>query len=310
MDRFEALRTFIAVVDHAGFAAAARALDLAPAAVTRRVAELESHLGVKLLTRTTRSLALTIVGAAYLERVRPLLAALEEADKAAASSAHEVAGRVRVSTPADFLREVLVHEIAALRTDYPKLEVELVVEDLRMQPAESCDLTVLLDHGMALDGDFVARPIAQTTAMVCAAPSYLAAHPPITHPRDLDLHPMLLPSLAMMRRDFHLSATRQAEPADTWTFRPSRTPMESSSSDALLAAALAGHGLVGTLSFVAHSAIASGRLVRVLPDWRIETWRLYVVYQRQSSLTAAARTLVEHLQQRLGHGRTDPWLAR
>lgn len=235
MDRFESLRTFVAVVEHEGFAAASRALDLAPAVVTRRVADLEQRLGVRLLNRTTRSVSLTSVGAVYHGRVRELPAALEAAD-----------------------------------------------------------LTLLLDDDEPLDGEFVARAIACTTPMLCAAPAYLQAHGPIDHPAQLEQHTVLLPTLAALGREV--------------TFRHGRAPLESESSDAMLAAALAGYGVVGGLSFVTAALLASGRLVRVLPDWQVGGWRVYAAYQRQASLTPAARVLLDHLCARLGSGERDPWL--
>ena len=308
MDRLEVLRTFVAVVEHEGFASASRALDLAPAVVTRRVADLEQSLGVRLLNRTTRSVSLTSVGTIYLERVRAVLAALEEADREAASSALVVTGRVRVSAPGDFIREVLAPEFGALRLLHPQLEVLLIAEEGLRRPSDQADLTLLLDYGTPLDGDFVARQIACTTAMVCGSPAYLAAHPAIAHPSQLDQHPMLLPSLTALVREFAFRRA-DAQGTEVHMFRPGRPPLESDSSDAMVAAAMAGYGLVGALSFVTAAPLRSGRLVRVLADWHVGTWRVHGVYQRQSSLTTAARVLLEHLRARLGGGNADPWLA-
>jgi DNA-binding transcriptional LysR family regulator len=307
MDRLEALRTFVAVVDHEGFASASRALDLAPAVVTRRVADLEQKLGVRLLNRTTRSVSLTSVGTIYLERVRGILAALEEADREASSSALVVTGRVRVSAPGDFIREVLAPEFGALRLLHPQLEVLLIAEEGLRRPSEQADLTLVLDYGIPLDGDFVARQLACTTAMVCGAPGYLAAHPAIEHPSQLDQHPMLLPSLTALAREFTFRRDGK-EGLVEHVFRPGRPPLESDNSDAMVAAALAGYGLVGALSFVTAAPLQLGRLVRVLPEWQVGTWRVYAVYQRQASLTTASRMLLEHLRARLGGGDADPWL--
>ena len=125
MDQLRALRVFVRVIAEGSFAGAARALDLAPAVVTRSVAELEQHLGARLLNRSTRRIALTEIGEAYLARARRILADLEDADALAGASTRQPRGSLRVLCPPAFAVHQLARHLPAFRARYPQLGLEL-----------------------------------------------------------------------------------------------------------------------------------------------------------------------------------------
>jgi len=131
MDRLQAMRMFTRVIDEGSFAAAARSINVSPAVVTRLIAELEEHLGARLINRTTRRLALTEAGEAYLERVRHILIELEDAEALASASTVEARGTLRVLCPPAFAVHQLAKHLPAFRARHPKVTVELTVEKVR-----------------------------------------------------------------------------------------------------------------------------------------------------------------------------------
>src|SRR5690349_5526610 len=129
MDRLQSMRVFQQVVDEGGFAAAARKLDLTPAAVTRLVSDLEKHLGVRLLQRTTRRLSLTPAGEVYLQRLRSILGDIEEADAMAHAHSREMSGTVRVLALPVIATHIIAPAIADFQRLYPEIVLELHVQD-------------------------------------------------------------------------------------------------------------------------------------------------------------------------------------
>jgi len=137
MDRLHSMRAFQKVVDEGGFAAAARSLDLSPAVVTRLVADLEEHLGTRLLHRTTRRVSLTDAGEVYLDRVRQILLDLEEASALVSSQTQELAGVLRLLAPPVLATHVLAPLVADFRKAYPKIRLDIDVESHREPPVEA-----------------------------------------------------------------------------------------------------------------------------------------------------------------------------
>src|SRR6218665_1978844 len=192
MDQLRAIKVFTRVIDDGSFAAAARSLDLAPAVVTRLVAELEDHLGARLINRTTRRLALTDIGEAYLERARHILAEVDEAEALALSATTEPRGHLRVLVPPAIAVHQLAKHLPKFRKQYPQVTVELSSPGGIETLDEAFDITIL--HARRpLDGDFVARRLARTEVIMCASPEYLNQRGRPQHPNDLRGHDSLLP---------------------------------------------------------------------------------------------------------------------
>src|SRR5690242_9057744 len=174
MDRLDAMQAFVTVADLQGFAPAARKLRLSPPAVTRLIAALEERLGARLLQRTTRKVALTDVGARYLERIKRVLADIEEAERAAEGESARPSGQLVVSAPVGFGRLHVSPVMSAYLKRYPDVAGELRLEDRIVSLVEDgIDLAVRV--GELADSTLVARHVGTMRRIVVASPAYLKA---------------------------------------------------------------------------------------------------------------------------------------
>src|ERR1700742_3558877 len=172
MDRIDAMRAFVTVADLRGFAPAARRLGLSPPGVTRLIAALEEHLGARLLQRTTRSVTLTDVGARYLERIRRVLADLEEAEGSAQEERRRPSGRLAVSAPLGFGRLHVSPLMSAYLKRYPEVAGELRLSDRMINLVEEgVDVAIRIGH--LADSSLVARQLGEMRRIVVGSPAYL-----------------------------------------------------------------------------------------------------------------------------------------
>ncbi len=190
MDRLLSMRVFQRVIDEGGFAAAARSMEMSPAVVTRLVADLEEHLGARLLHRSTRRLSLSEAGETYLGRVRGILQDIDDADALAQSHSRELAGELHVLATPVLATHVLAPLVAGFRALYPKIVLDIAVESFKEPPIEDYDIT-LFATDTHFDGDVVARKIASPKAILVAAPAYLARKGTPLTPQDLMQHDCL-----------------------------------------------------------------------------------------------------------------------
>ena len=312
MDQLKAMRLFARVVDEGSFAAAARALDLAPAVVTRVIAELEAHLGARLLNRTTRRVALTEVGADYLERVRAILADVDEAEALAGAAMREVRGHLRVLVPPSLMVHVLARELPRFHAAYPQVTLEVVAPG----PVETVDD----DHDVTLfstrrppDGEFIARRLARAEVVLCASPAYLARHGRPRHPGEVSGHHAIVPPVADLQRNgltFHRCDGGGERAVEQVSVEIVGKPLLATSHvDSMYAAALAGLGVAGLPSFVAAQALLDGRLERVLPCWRLFAVTIWAGVPSRKHLPARTRAFVDFALQVFGGQDRDPWRA-
>lgn len=292
MDRLQSLRVFQAVADAGGFAAAARALDLSAASVTRMVADLEAQLGVRLLQRTTRRVVLTDEGAAYLERVRRILADLDEADALVSQRSQTVAGVLRVlATPV--LASVLVAPVVPrLTARHAALRVEVDVESYAVPSVEEHDVALFAVEG-TVDTGLIARRIASGVSALVAAPAYLQRVGRPTRPEDLMHHHCL--RYRPPGQHAHAWTLWRADQPDAVS-RVAVEPVACSNHvEALLRMALEGGGILAvSLDLVAHR-LASGELVRVLDGWITDHWSLYAALPSRRHLPARTRAFLDEL---------------
>ena len=185
MDRLQSMRVFQQVVEEGGFAAAARKLELTPAAVTRLVGDLEQHLGVRLLQRTTRRLSLTPAGEVYLNRLRPILSEIEEADAMAHAHSREMSGTVRVLALPVVATHIIAPAVADFQRLYPEVTLELHVHDVVDPNVEDYDLTVV-NSLFPVHSTAIVRTIIESQAVFCASPAYLLAHGEPKSPEELN----------------------------------------------------------------------------------------------------------------------------
>jgi DNA-binding transcriptional LysR family regulator len=308
MDQLRAVRVFLRVVAEGSFAGAARALDLAPAVVTRVVAELEAHLGTRLLQRTTRRIALTDAGAAYRERVRSIVAELDDADAEAGQSTLRPGGTLRVLCPPAFAAHQLAAILPRFRERFPRLGVELTASGAVEEADENFDVSIVSVGAQPMTGDFVARPLARSAFIVCASPAYLQRRGRPEVPDDLLQHEAVLPAVTALRRELTLFDQGTSKPSAPVSIPLPAAALASAHLDTLLAAAVAGLGIAGLPSFVAAAALRDGRLERVLPAWRGISLSLHVAMPTRRHVPARTRVFVDFLVDAFGGLERDPWL--
>ena len=308
MDRLYAMRVFMRVIDEGSFAGAARALDVSPAVVTRLVAELEEHLGARLVNRTTRRLALTDTGESYLERVRHILSDVEDAEALASASTVEARGPLRVLCSPAFAVHQLAKHLPAFRARHPKVIVELTVPGPVETVDDNFDVTILTEGRQPIDGSFIARRLARSEVIACASPDYLDRHGRPQHPRDLMDHEAMVPSF-LREITFHTPAPgASVSVGESHTVSPHAPALRTVHTDTLYAAALAGLGITGLPSFVAEDAMLEHALERVLPRWHLFMTTIYAGLPSRKHVPARTRAFVDFLVQVFGGEDRDPWL--
>jgi DNA-binding transcriptional LysR family regulator len=311
MDRLHSMRIFAKVIEVGGFAAAARALDLSAAVVTRAVADLETHLGARLIQRTTRRLSLTDTGEAYLDRVRQILSDVEEAEALAQAAVREPAGHLRVVCPPAFAVHQLAKHLPRFRARHPLVTIELTVPGPVETVHESHDVSILMLGTKPLDGHFVARRLARSEVITCASPDYLDRRGRPNRPEELAGHDSLLPPPSVLQGgiSFQRAVDPHGRAEETVVHDPQATVLSTSHLDTTYAAALAGMGIAGLPSFVVADALLEHALERVLPEWRVLTTQIYAAIPTRKHLPARTRAFLDFLVETFGGEDHDPWLA-
>ena len=300
MDRLHSMRVYARVIDEGSFAAAARRMNLSAAVVTRLVADLEEHLGARLINRTTRRLALTNTGEVYLERVRHILAEIDEAEALAGADASEPRGHLRVLCPPAFAVHQLAKNLPRFRALYPRVTIDLSAPGPVETVDENFDLSIIITTRALADGEFIARRLARSELIICASPDYLDRRGRPKHPDELAPHDAMIPGFTR-----ELTFRRGAE---TLTLVPPRPALATRHIDTMYAAALAGMGIAGLPSFVAADALLEHALERVLPQWRLFDTTLYAAMPTRKHVPARTRALIDFLVECFGGEDRDPWL--
>jgi DNA-binding transcriptional LysR family regulator len=292
MDRLQSMRVFQQVVDEGGFAAAARKLDLTPAAVTRLVSDLEKHLGVRLLQRTTRRLSLTPAGEAYLSRLRAILGEIEEADAMAHAHSREMCGTVRILALPVVATHIIAPAIAEFQRLYPEVVLELHVEDVIDPNVEDHDIT-LVSGGVAIHSTAIVRTIIESAAVFCAAPDYLLRHGEPLAPEDLRRHRCLRLRTTGMR----LRAMTLIDPTDHDRTIEIDVPaaVSANHTDSLLRATVDGAGISSQPADLIAPLLNSGELRRVLAPWITNRISLVAALPSRKFMPARTRAFLDHL---------------
>lgn len=312
MDQLRAMKVFAKVVDEGGFAKAARALDMAPPVVTRMVAELEAHLGARLLNRTTRSIWLTEVGEQYLDKVRSILVGVEEAEALASESTQLPRGHLRVLCPPALAVHQLAKHLPRFQAQYPQVTLELSSPGPVESVNEAFDVTLFTSR-QPPDGDFIARRLARTEVVVCASPEYLDLRGRPAHPSELEGHEAIIPPMSALQGglEFYSGSWGDDEPGgERFTLKTRLHPaLATTHIDTMYAAALAGLGIAGLPSYVIEDALLEHALERVLPQWRLFSVTLWAGMPTRRHLPARTRAFLDFLQRIFGGEDRDPWLA-
>jgi DNA-binding transcriptional LysR family regulator len=295
MDRLTSMTTFVKVVEHGGFSAAARALDMSPSMVTTHVQALEERLGVRLLNRSTRRVGLTEVGQAYFERCVQILAELDDADQIAQVLQSTPRGTLRLNTSIvmpPFIGSVIGEYVKR----FPDVGVDLVISDRMVDLVEEgFDLSIRITP--IPDSSLIVRSLASYRLVVCAAPEYLAARGVPQQPSDLAQHNCLVFSQSPWGSEWRFSS-----PGGEQRIQVSGN-MRSNSAVALRLAALHGQGVLATTSFQVADDIEAGRLVQVLTEFLPIEASVLAIYPHRHRLSAKVRSFIDLLAQ---HFREDP----
>lgn len=293
MDRFAALTVFAHVADSGSFSAAAKVLGLTPSAISKQIAQLEDHLGARLVNRTTRRLSLTEVGEAFRLRARQALAALDEAEAAVTNLNAAPRGTLRVTTAVAFGQAHVAPVLPAFLAQHPEITLELTMSDRFVDLVqEGFDVAVRI--GGLADTSQVARRIAPNRRIVCASPAYLAAAGRPLTPFDLADHNCLIYAEPGHQLDwtFTVDGVRRSVPVKG-TFR-------SNSVAALARAAEGGVGITRLSAFQLVDALAGGRLVPLLESYEGRESEVYAVYPASRHLSPKVRAFVDHLVATIG----------
>lgn len=280
---FEQITAFLAAVEHGGFTAASQALGRDGSILSRRVTALEKRLGVRLMERTTRRLALTEAGEAFHQRMRGTLQALQEIEQDTAAAATGVRGTLRIALPATFGRMWVAPILPAFLATYPDLVVETAFEDRYVDlVAESFDVAVRI--GTLTDSRLVARRLAPSRRLLCASPAYLQAHGTPVRPADLAQHACLGFSRLASHPLWHL------RDGDKATAIRIAGPLVTDDAQSLVQAAVSGAGIAMVSDWLAGPELCSGRLVPVLPDHPVENNEtIYLVHPSARLVPAKTR---------------------
>jgi DNA-binding transcriptional LysR family regulator len=305
MDRLASMRVFQKVIDEGGFAAAGRAMDMSPAVVTRLVADLEDHLGTRLLHRTTRRVSLTDAGEGYLERVRLILQDLDEANALVSSQTSELAGVLRLLAPPVLAMHVLAPLVSGFRQAYPKILLDIDVESHREPPIEDYDIT-LMGTKTSFDANVIARKVLSSVTVLLASPDYLRRKGTPARPEDLAKHDCLRFKPAIGRtRDWRLM--HEADDAHFVDIEV-QPVLWANHTDTLMHAALDGAGITATTIELAAPLIQNGDLVRVLNPWITDRLTMYAALPSRKFMPRRTEVFLDYLIEKT-RARVDSALA-
>lgn len=297
MDRLRAFEVFVAVVSRQGFARAADALDTSPANVTRYVSDLEAHLGTRLLNRHSRKLSLTESGEALYERARAILADVDEAEAVSSSATVRPQGRLRINAPVSFGLLHLASRWPAFARRHPDVELDVSLIDRVVDVVdEGYDMAVRISR--AGSSTHAARKLATSRNVICASPDYLREHGSPGAPADLARHACIV--YAYVGSEWHL----QDDAGKSHGVRV-RSVMQANNGDTARIAALSGLGIIWQPTFLIGPDLRAGRLVPLLPGWRVPDIDILAVYPSRRHLSAKVRAMIDFLAEEFSG--TPPW---
>jgi LysR family transcriptional regulator for bpeEF and oprC len=301
MDLLWAMQVYVKVVEAASFSGAARQLDLANASVTSCIRNLESHLGVTLLQRTTRHLHVTDEGAAYYDRCKAILGQVEEAESSARGAREGLRGTLRIEAPFAIGHSVLAPVLVDFAARNPELRIVTTLTNQVDNLVErGIDLAIRMDE--VEGGDLVAKPIYEGDYVVCASPAFLKKAGAPASPQELK-------AALCLGLTGHSSTT-----ARPWSFRRGAEEyrlwpegnLSFNATDALMRAATLGAGLVYVLDILVRDFINRGELVQVLPEWQTAKRTFYLVYPKSRFIAPKVKAFAEFISSALAAPAADP----
>jgi LysR family transcriptional regulator for bpeEF and oprC len=289
MDQIQTMRVFARVVEAGTFTRAAESLELPKGTVTKLVQHLEGRLRVKLLNRTTRRVTVTPDGAAYYERTTRLLNDLDDIEASMTNAQANPSGRLRVDVGASVAYLIVIPALPSFYERYPDIQLDLGVSD-RPVDLISDNIDCVIRGGELVEQSLVARRIANIELVTVASPAYLKRHGTPQHPSDLERGHNTVGFFSARTGRLHPEIfTKDGETVElVGTYK-----VAVNDSNAHIAALVAGMGVSQTAAFTAAPYLATGELVRVLPDWTHPLIPLHVVYPPNRHLSAKVRAFVD-----------------
>lgn len=302
MDVVRSMKIFIAVAEAGSFTAAALALDATTGYVSRTVSELETHLRTRLLNRTTRRIALTQAGERYLSRCRAILASIEEA-QAEASQAHSTpSGTLRVHAMASIGQNYVVPAVAAYQRRYPDVAVDLTLsQNVPDLLEEGYDVALRVSPTTLPDSNYVSHALGAVRGILCASPDYLAAHGAPRSVDDLARHTCLQVALPVFPSD----KWRLIGPDGERVVPLPEHRFKVNVPDAMAVALHEGMGIGALPTLAARASLRAGILVRVLPDYHLQTLNIYAIYASRQYVDAKIRTWIECVRASIADALTE-----
>jgi len=289
MDRLDAMTVFLAVVDEGSLSAAGRRLGMPLATVSRKLAELEGHLGARLLNRSTRRLELTDPGRAYEQACRRILDAVDGAERAVAGEYDTPRGELAITAPIVFGRVHVLPIVNGFLRANAEVDVRLALGD-RVAHLLDEHVDVAVRIGVLPDSRLNAVPLGHLRSIVCASPAYLKAHGTPRTPADLDKHRCIT---------FEATFPSPWRFADDAAFMPARPRLVVNTAEAAVDAAMAGLGVTRVLSYQADAALREKRLRLLLEKFEPAAIPVHLVYDGQQRVTSKLRAFIDFAAPRL-----------
>ncbi|WP_085583725.1 MULTISPECIES: LysR family transcriptional regulator [unclassified Pseudomonas] len=295
MDRLTLMATFVRSVELGSFSAVADELNLSPQLVGKQVKMLEQHLGVSLLNRTTRKQSLTDFGRTFYERAKLILADVDAAEEMAAVTRGVPSGRLRINAPVTFGVSTLSPRLLEYMVRFPQVSVDLTLSNELVDLVEG-GYDAVFRIGELADSGMKALPLKPYPMVLCAAPAYLARRPAIATPQDLQAHECLAFAYSDGRSHIRLEGPEGVVDV------PIKSRLTINQGDPLLAAAVAGLGVVMLPLELVKDALRAGTLVRLLPQYKVPVSPMNLLYAPDRRLTPKLQSFMEFVRAAFGPG--------
>ncbi len=294
MSELDEIRVFVNLVEAQSSTKAADKMGLAISAISRRMKELETRLGVQLVQRTTRSMTVTEEGNRFYLSCKRILEDLQEAQNQVSDSAGELTGNIKIAAPLSFGVGHLSPAITEFMQLHPKVTIEIDMSDQRVDIlAGGFDLAIRI--GQLQDSTLMARKLADISSLVCCSERFLRQHGPFNEPKDLNAIPALV--YANLKHAHKWECVDKNGKIERVKVSPK---MRSNNGSIMRDSAIASLGMVCLPTFIIHDDIKNGRLTPVLRDYQWSNIGLYAVYPQTRFLSARVRSFIDFLAERFG----------
>ena len=292
------LYLFVLVVEKGSFTAAGRAAELTTSRISRRIAELEERLGVRLMHRTTRKLTLTAVGDMYYQHCRAMVTEAEAAAEVVEQIQDSPRGRVRITCPTLTAQSLLGTIVADFMQRYPEVHISLSATDRIVDLIDDgFDVAIRFRVSPLEDSNLVARPLGDSHSYLMASPTFLEKHGQPTHPADLSR----LTSVGKSRHDTKYTwqlSNEEGQIVDV----PFQPVLDSDDWMMIKHAAVAGLGIASIPGELCREELAAGKLKIVLPEWKLPGIKIYIIYTSRRGLIPAVRVFIDFAAERIATG--------